>query len=98
MHEWRAQTDENMKLKEKQIAEMNGQVTQLTTERDRLKSENQMLRRNEKERKINVNDDQKKLETENKQLIDRLNKEMNERKREIEYWVTERATMREMID
>lgn len=30
--------------------------------------------------------------------MERLNQEMNERKREIEYWVTERATMREMID
>lgn len=55
MREWRAQTDENMKAKDKQIGEMTLQVSQLTSERDRLKSENQMLRRNEKDRKSNVN-------------------------------------------
>ena len=57
-----------------------------------------MLRRNEKDRKSNVNQELQNLEQENKQLIDRLNQEMNQRKQEIEYWVTERATMREMID
>ena len=40
MHEWRKQTEENMKLKEKQIAELNAQVSTLSSERDRMKSEN----------------------------------------------------------
>jgi hypothetical protein len=40
MHEWRRQTDDNMKLKEKQITELTSQLASLTTERDRLKSEN----------------------------------------------------------
>ena len=57
-----------------------------------------MLRRCEKDRKSNSNEDLKKLEHENKELMDRLNAQMNERKKEIEYWVTERATMREMIN
>eukprot|EP00347_Sterkiella_histriomuscorum_P007164 403350016 len=98
MREWRQQTDDNMKVKDKQIGELAAQVSALSSERDRLKSENQMLRRNEKDRKSNVNQELQNLEQENKQLIDRLNQEMNQRKQEIEYWVTERATMREMID
>ena len=57
-----------------------------------------MLRRNEKERNNTKTDDLKKLETENRELVDKLNREIGDRKKEIEFWVQERATMREMID
>ena len=57
-----------------------------------------MLRRNEKERKNTKTDDLKKLETENRELVDKLNREIGDRRKEIEFWVHERATMREMID
>ena len=57
-----------------------------------------MLRRNEKERKNTKTDDLKKLETENRELVEKLNREIGDRKKEIEFWVQERATMREMID
>ena len=36
----------------------------------------------------------KKLEQEKKELTEKLEREIHERKREIEFWVTERATMR----
>ena len=51
MQEWRKQTDENLKIKEKQIEELQVQVTALLKEKDRLKSENQMLRRVDKDRR-----------------------------------------------
>jgi chromosome segregation ATPase len=51
MQEWRKQTDENLKIKDKQIEELQGQVTALQKEKDRLKSENQMLRRVDKDRR-----------------------------------------------
>lgn len=51
MQEWRKQTDENLKIKEKQIEELQAQATALQKEKDRLKSENQMLRRVDKDRR-----------------------------------------------
>lgn len=51
MQEWRKQTDENLKIKEKQIEDLQGQLTALQKEKDRLKSENQMLRRVDKDRR-----------------------------------------------
>lgn len=75
------------------------QVQSLTLEKERFKSENQMLRKNQKEMRGGASSEEvKRLEQENKELIDRLHREIEERKREIEFWVTERATMREMID
>ena len=46
-----------------------------------------MLRRNEKERKNTKTDDLKKLETENRELVEKLNREIGDRKKEIEFWV-----------
>ena len=63
-----------------------------------MKAEIQMLRRNEKEKKNSSSEDLKNLEEENKNLMRKLNSEIEERKKEIEYWVAERATMREIID
>ena len=63
-----------------------------------MKAEIQMLRRNEKEKKNSSSEELKNLEVENKNLMRKLNSEIEERKKEIEYWVAERATMREIID
>ena len=51
MQDWRKQTDENLKIKEKQIEDLQTQATALQKEKDRLKSENQMLRRVDKDRR-----------------------------------------------
>lgn len=39
-----------MKIKEKQISDLSEQNKSLVNERDKLKAENQMLRRNQKDR------------------------------------------------
>jgi N-methylhydantoinase B/oxoprolinase/acetone carboxylase alpha subunit len=61
MQEWRKQTDENMKIKEKQIEDLTNQVSSLQKEKDRLKSENQMLRRVDKDRRQVDPDDYRRL-------------------------------------
>ena len=38
------------------------------------------------------------LQAENKQLVQRFNEQLDERKKEIEFWVQERALMRDKID
>ncbi len=40
----------------------------------------------------------KKVVEENAELGARLQEMMEERRKEVEYWVSERATMREMIE
>jgi N-methylhydantoinase B/oxoprolinase/acetone carboxylase alpha subunit len=98
MQEWRKQTDENMKIKEKQIEDLTNQVSSLQKERERLKSENQMLRRVDKDRRQVDPEDYRRLQSENQSLAEHLDQQIAERKREIEFWVSERATMREMIE
>ena len=98
MQDWRKQTDENMRIKEKQIEDLATQASALQKERDRLKSENGMLRRVDKDRRSGESDEVRKVMEQNSELSDRLEEVMAERKREIEYWVSERATMREMIE
>jgi regulator of replication initiation timing len=61
MQEWRKQTDENLKIKEKQIEDLQAQATALQKEKDRLKSENQMLRRVDKDRRNVDPDDYRRL-------------------------------------
>ncbi len=61
MQDWRKQTDENMKIKEKQIEDLQSQLTSLQKEKDRLKSENLMLRRVDKDRRSGDSDDVRKL-------------------------------------
>ena len=39
-----------------------------------------------------------KLEEENEMLVKRFNEQIEERKKEIEFWVGERANMRDRID
>ena len=87
-----------MRIKEKQIEELTTQASALQKERDRLKSENGMLRRVDKDRRSGESDEVRKVMDQNSELSDRLEEVMAERKREIEYWVSERATMREMIE
>ena len=98
MQDWRKQTDENMRIKEKQIEDLSTQASALQKERDRLKSENGMLRRVDKDRRSGESDEVRKVMEQNSEISDRLEEVLAERKREIEYWVSERATMREMIE
>ena len=72
MQEWRRQTDDNMNIKEKQIEEFKGQLSTLQKERDRLKSENLMLRRVEKDRRSGEYDELKVLSDQNKELNERF--------------------------
>lgn len=98
MQEWRRQTDENMRIKEKQVEELQATTAALQKERDRLKSENGMLRRVDRDRRGGESEEMKKMVEENAELGAKLHEMMEERRKEIEYWVSERATMREMIE
>ena len=55
-----------------------------------------MLRHNQKEVRDGTTLDQ--LKAENKQLVLKFNEQLDERKKEIEFWVQERAQMRDKID
>jgi hypothetical protein len=98
MQDWRRQTDENMRLKDKQLEDLTAAHTSLQKERDRLKSENGMLRRVDKDRRTGDTEEVRRYIEENAELQARIEDMGAERKREIEFWVSERATMREMIE
>lgn len=68
MQEWRKQTDENLKLKDAQVLDLQTQLAALQKERERLKSENQMLRRVDKDRRAGETEDLKRLQTANEEL------------------------------
>lgn len=57
-----------------------------------------MLRRVDKERRGGETEEVRRVAEENRELVLRIEEMEAERKREIEYWVSERATMREMIE
>jgi hypothetical protein len=57
-----------------------------------------MLRRVDRDRRGGESEEMKKVVEENVELAGRLQEMMEERRKEIEYWVSERATMREMIE
>jgi len=61
MQDWRRQTDENIKLKDAQVLDLQTQLASLQKERERLKSENQMLRRVDKDRRTGETEDLKRL-------------------------------------
>ena len=61
-----------------------------------MKAENQMLRKAQKE--IRDGSHVAKLEEENKMLVKRFNEQIEERRKEIEFWVQERANMRDRIE
>ena len=50
MREWRKQNEENLREKEKTLEQIIEKLRKAETDRDRFKSENQMLRRVDKER------------------------------------------------
>ena len=55
-----------------------------------------MLRKTQKE--IRDGSHVAKIEEENEMLVKRFNEQIEERKKEIEFWVSERASMRDKID
>ena len=98
MQEWRRQTDDNMRLKDTQISELQAANTALMKEKERLKSENGMLRRVDKDRRGGESEEVRRVVEENREMAARIEEMVEERKKEVEYWVSERATMREMIE
>jgi hypothetical protein len=77
---------------------LSQQVQSLQKEKERLKSENLMLRRVDKDRRTGENEEAKRLQDENLELQQQLEIIDLDRKKEAEVWETERATLREMID
>jgi hypothetical protein len=67
-------------------------------EKERLKSENGMLRRVDKDRRGGESEEVRRVVEENREMAARIEEMVEERKKEVEYWVSERATMREMIE
>ena len=61
-----------------------------------MKAEIQMLRKSQKE--IRDGSHVTKLEEENKMLVQRFNEQIEERRKEIEFWVQERTNMRDRIE
>ena len=61
-----------------------------------MKAEVTMLRQNQRE--IRDGSALEQLRAENKQLVAKFNEQLDERKKEIEFWVQERAQMRDKID
>jgi hypothetical protein len=55
-----------------------------------------MLRKNQKEHQNS--EEVMRLQQENESLIERLQEEVEGRQKEIEFWVSERASMREIIE
>jgi len=58
------------------VKDLQASVDQLTQEKNRFKAENSMLRRNEKDRSKFGNEDLRKLEEENKELEERLTRQI----------------------
>ena len=85
-----------MKQKQQQLTEATDKVASLSKEREKLKAEVQMLRKAQKE--IRDGSQVAKLEEENEMLVKRFNEQIEERKKEIEFWVSERANMRDRIE
>ena len=61
-----------MKSKEKQIEELQTQVASLQKDKERIKSENLMLRRVDKDRRQFDPEEYKRLQTENQELNTQL--------------------------
>ena len=96
MQEWRRNHEESLRGKQKQLTEASEKVTKLKADKKRIKAEVGMLRNNHKEVRDGATLDQ--LKKENQQLVVKFNEQLDERKKEIEFWVQERAQMRDKID
>ena len=89
MQDWRKSNDETLRSKQKQLSEAQDKITHLKADKKRIKAEVQMLRQNQKDIRDGGALDQ--LRKENKELVGKFNEQLDERKKEIEFWVQERA-------
>lgn len=96
MQEWRKQSEANLKLKTEQLKSAQDQVSALNFEKEKLKVEVMMLRKSQKA--IREGHELTRVEEENKLLAQRLELQCDERKHEIDFWIAERAQMRERIE
>lgn len=95
MQEWRKTTDSNLKLKDDRISELQSKFQKSDKELQRLKAENQMLRRNQKEW---LGSTTKQIEDERNGIQERLRELESEREsRELE-WLREKERMKEKIE
>lgn len=96
MQEWRKQSEANLKLKTEQLKSAQDQISSLNFEKEKLKVEVMMLRKSQKA--IREGHELTRVEEENKLLAQKLEFQCDERKQEIDFWVAERAQMRERIE
>lgn len=89
MQEWRRSNDETLRAKQKQLQEAQDKVTQLKAGKKRMKAEVGMLRQNQKE--IREGATLESMRKENEGLVLKFNEQLDERRKEIEFWVQERA-------
>ena len=81
MHEWRRTTDENLRLKNAKIADLQKKAEQLEKELSKVKAENGMLRKNQKEW---LGSTTKQMEDQRDQLKTRVDQMEADKKKEIE--------------
>lgn len=85
MQEWRRSNEESLKTKQRQLQEAQERLSKLKGDKKRLKAENEMLRRSQREARDGTT--MENLRQENTQLVAKFNEQLDERKREIEFWV-----------
>lgn len=85
-----------MALKQAQLNQTQQELTKVSGEKDKIKAEVQMLRKSQKA--IRGGDLVNQLADEKKELESRLSEQIDERRKEIEFWVGERAQMRDRIE
>ena len=96
MQEWRKQSEANLKLKTEQLKAAQDQVFTLNFEKEKLKVEVMMLRKAQKA--VREGTELTRVEEQNRLLAHKLELQCDERKQEIDFWVAERAQMRERIE
>ena len=95
MQEWRKTTDSNLKLKDDRVSELQGKLQKSDKELQRLKAENQMLRRNQKEW---LGSTTKQIEEERNGVQGRLRELESEREGREQEWLREKERMKERIE
>lgn len=89
-------------LRENEIREIERSTNLIKTEYEKLAKENKELQAKcnlyDKQSETLHNETMKTLEKQNKELDSKLHNEIEERRKEIEFWIKERSDMRQTID
>lgn len=96
MREWRKQNEENLREKEKTLEQIREKLRKAETDRDRFKSENQMLRRVDKERGQGF-EKVEQLQEENQLLTQNFEQAQEAHRQELDLWVEERTELERQI-